>query len=330
MSFFKSWLRIYLPGAIMLWTTPVHAIPLDTIGTFCGTFPDQCRKGTTSLLAARGSGTNAYYVLEIDPTTGAIPVSASFTPTYAGATGAAVPVNASYTGLNSSGTLIGAVGDSSGRIIVVGPGVAGTPAGGVQSVQGVASGTALPISAASLPLPTGAATETTLAAQSAKLPATLGQKAMAASMAVTIASDQTAVSTTSTNFPATVAVNSGAVTSSTIRVVAATDATQPVGRSYGDSVRYTYSTAAVTTAAWVQMIASTAAAINCMQIFDSSGQTLILGVGGAGAEVTQLIISPGGLDGCVPLRIPASSRVSLKALSATTGAIGEFNMTGFN
>lgn len=48
-----------------------------------------------------------------------------------------------------------------------------------------------PISAASLPLPTGATTEATLAAQSAKLPATLGQKAMSASMAVVLSSDQT-------------------------------------------------------------------------------------------------------------------------------------------
>ena len=42
-------------------------------------------------------------------------------------------------------------------------------------------------------LPTGAATEATLAAASAKLPAALGQQAMAASMAVVIASNQSAV-----------------------------------------------------------------------------------------------------------------------------------------
>lgn len=42
-------------------------------------------------------------------------------------------------------------------------------------------------------LPTGAATETTLAAASAKFPTTLGQKTMANSLAVAIASDQTAL-----------------------------------------------------------------------------------------------------------------------------------------
>lgn len=41
-----------------------------------------------------------------------------------------------------------------------------------------------------LPLPTGAATESTLAAASAKLPASLGQKAASASMSVVMATDQ--------------------------------------------------------------------------------------------------------------------------------------------
>lgn len=53
-----------------------------------------------------------------------------------------------------------------------------------------------PVSAASLPLPAGASSETTLAAVSGKLPATLGQKTMAASLPIVIASDQGAVPTT--------------------------------------------------------------------------------------------------------------------------------------
>jgi len=56
--------------------------------------------------------------------------------------------------------------------------------------------TSVPISAASLPLPAGAATEATLAAMSAKLPANLGQKPMGGSLAVTLSSDQSAVPTT--------------------------------------------------------------------------------------------------------------------------------------
>ncbi len=60
-------------------------------------------------------------------------------------------------------------------------------------------------------LPTGAATEATLAAASAKLPATLGQKAMTASMAVVLASDQASIPVTGTFYQATQPV-SGTVT----------------------------------------------------------------------------------------------------------------------
>jgi hypothetical protein len=100
-------------------TTVATAVPLSTIGSFCGTFPSQCQKGSQALLAARGTGTDAYYVVEIDPATGSIPVSVSVTIPANGATGAAVPAQADYQGLNNGGTLIGAVGDSSGRQIVV-------------------------------------------------------------------------------------------------------------------------------------------------------------------------------------------------------------------
>ncbi len=55
-----------------------------------------------------------------------------------------------------------------------------------------------PVSAASLPLPSGAATEATLAAQSAKLPATLGAKVGSASISVVRASDDTLPAGTNT------------------------------------------------------------------------------------------------------------------------------------
>ena len=65
--------------------------------------------------------------------------------------------------------------NSSGQQVFVGAGTAGTPAGGVVSVQGVGGGTPVPVSGtfwqatqpvsvSSLPLPAGAATEATLAA----------------------------------------------------------------------------------------------------------------------------------------------------------------------
>jgi hypothetical protein len=69
-----------------------------------------------------------------------------------------------------------------------------------------------PVSLASAPLPTGAATETTLAAINTKVP-TVGQKTMAASWPVVIASDQSAVSVSGT-------VSTGGLTDTQLRASA--------------------------------------------------------------------------------------------------------------
>lgn len=63
-------------------------------------------------------------------------------------------------------------------------GTAGSPNPAVVSVQGVSGGTPQNIAASSLPLPTGAATESTLSAASAKLPSSLGAKTGATSLSV--------------------------------------------------------------------------------------------------------------------------------------------------
>ena len=76
-----------------------------------------------------------------------------------------------------------------------------------------------------------------------------------------------------------------------------------------------YSVTGVTTSAYVQVLASTAAASTLVEVFDSSGEALILAVGGAGSEVNQFYIVPGG-NGRIPLAIPSGSRISVKALTA--------------
>lgn len=93
------------------------------------------------------------------------------------------------------------------------------------------------------------------------------------------------------------------------------------GRSSSNAPVYNaYTSTNVTTSAYVQLVASTTAATNMIEIFDSSGQSLILGVGPSGTEVVQLYTLPGG-NGQVPLSIPAGSRVAVKALTgnATSG-----------
>lgn len=149
---------------------------------------------------------------------------------------------------------------------------------------------AVPVSAASLPLPSGAATETTLSAVSGKLPATIGQKAGAASLAVVLASDQAALPSSS--------------------------------RTPVTFVRNDYSSTAVTTGAYVQLIASTPSIATQMEIFDSSGQTLKIAFGAPGSEVDQFLVFPGG-NGLKDVKVPASTRVSIRAVSAsaTSGEI---------
>jgi hypothetical protein len=104
--------------------------------------------------------------------------SATTTTLYAANVGSAVPTQAAWMGGDVSGVLQG-VKLTAGRLLMVD-----------------ASGTTVPISAVSLPLPLGASTETTLAAMSAKLPASLGSKTSANSLSIVLASDQTGIPVT--------------------------------------------------------------------------------------------------------------------------------------
>ena len=96
---------------------------------------------------------------------------------------------------------------------------------------------------------------------------------------------------------------------------------QTIGRATAWLEYLDYSLTPVTTGAYVQLIASTAVAINSLQIFDSSGQAMILAVGAPGSEVDQLYVPPGGSSAGFALSIPAGSAVSYKALTgnATNG-----------
>lgn len=284
----------------------------------------------------RGTGTNAYYVAEVDPTTGAIPVnvaSGAITVNFSGATGSAVPAYAAFMGGTDGTNLRGVKTDTAGE---------------------------LQIDVLSSALPSGAATETTLSAINTKTPS-LGQAVMASSSPVVIASNQSTLNVTGTgtagtaasgvltvqgitsmtpllvngsgstqpvsgtvtvsNLPTTVDVNAGAATSSTPRVSGAS-------RTYSDSFNKDYSGGSVTTAAWVQLISSTAAAINLLCITDTSGQVMELGTGTAASETRVFLIAQ-GFSGCIPLRIAASTRVAIRAVTATAST-GYLTISGMN
>jgi hypothetical protein len=95
-------------------------------------------------------------------------------------------------------------------------------------------------------------------------------------------------------------------------------------RNYpAELIRNDYTAVNVTTGAWVELDAEMMTGINKsrgdnvfrVHIFDSSGQTMELGIGAAGSEVPILFIEPGG-NGLQPIFIPKGARLAIRAVSA--------------
>jgi hypothetical protein len=163
----------------------------------------------------------------------------------------------------------------------------------------------------------------------------VGQQTMAASLPVAIASNQSAIPVTQSG-TWNVGLNAGsnAIGSITNTTFAATQSgtwtvqpgntanttawlTTQVGRATANTSAYNdYTSTSVTTAAYTQLIASLTTATSEVEIFDSSGQGMILATGAAASEVDQIYIFPGG-NGRVPLKIAAGTRVAIKAKTAT-------------
>lgn len=166
----------------------------------------------------------------------------------------------------------------------------------------------------------------------------VGQNTMANSLPVAIASNQTAIPVTQSG---TWTVQPGNTANTTAWLVTGTGGTFPAtqsgtwtvqpgntanttawlisqaGRATANSSAYNdYTSTSVTTAAYTQLVASLTTATSEVEIFDSSGQGMILATGGAGSEVDQIYIFPGG-NGRVPLKIAAGTRVAIKAKTAT-------------
>lgn len=124
-----------------------------------------------------------------------------------------------------------------------------------------------------------------------------------------------------------VAIASGTVTTvSTVTAVTGITNTVTVKQTSakGQFIRNDYTVTPVTTGAYVQLIASTSSAYSALEIFDSSGQTLVLAIGAAASEVDQFIIFPGG-NGRIPFTLATAQRISIKALSATAN-VGEIDI----
>lgn len=259
------------------------AAPLTNAQTYGQQHIDAFRNGTPGMIMAKGTSDNNSYMIEVDPTTGALPVSVTSAPggnASVSTTGTPVPGSATYVGFKDNGGNLSSVtltaggalpvsgsfslsndtnygtvgantlrtasqignatgaadfgaGNSSAQTVrtviatnqsaipvsesgtwTVQPGNTAntTPwlmtisqGGNSATVTGAnalkvdGSAVTQPVSAASLPLPTGASTSALQTQISGQLPTTLGQKTSANSLAVVIASDQSAVPVTTTS-----------------------------------------------------------------------------------------------------------------------------------
>jgi hypothetical protein len=125
-----------------------------------------------------------------------------------------------------------------------------------------------------------------------------------------------------TNITGTVSLPTGAATAanqatqiSSLTTIATNTGTAPSSPGNSNAPVYlTYSSSNVTTSAYTQLIASTSAATTYVDIFDSSGQAMILATGAAGSEAILAYIPPGGDQ--IRVKIPAGIRVAYKALTA--------------
>jgi hypothetical protein len=155
----------------------------------------------------------------------------------------------------------------------------------------IASDQVVPISATALPLPTGASTSANQVTAQTSLSTMITNQG-------TIITDLGTIITNQTSGSATVGIAGTVIANTPIINV--------------------YTTTPITTATYVQLVASTTNTINNLHLFDSSGQAMILGIGASGSEVTTLFVPPGG--DTYTLRIPAGSRLAYKALTANAVA----------
>lgn len=88
-------------------------------------------------------------------------------------------------------------------------------------------------------------------------------------------------------------------------------------------------TSGITNAGWTELIAATTNAIKKMTWFESSGFPMEIALGGVGGEIRKFVVPPGGFNGAIPMDIPAGSRISAKALTASAINAGSIIIANF-
>jgi len=225
----------------------------------------------------------------------------------------AIPVSGTVTATNAANGTLGATaptvatqiaGDSAGLLTAL-----QVTAGGLLKVDG--SGVTQPISAAALPLPSGAATDSTLSTFSNKFVADFGSVTTALRMASIVGN-----TTGQADF------NNGATSAQTLRVTLASDSRQPGGFTPIQVINRDYSSSSIS-GTFATLGSTLSATANCVTFFETGGSPIIIGWGG----VDKFVVPPGGAESPVLVTIPAATQLQIRTADGSTVNIGRFLMT---
>jgi len=141
---------------------------------------------------------------------------------------------------------------------------------------------------------------------SSQLPATLGTKAEAASVSVTPATEFVGQKAMAASIPVVFASNQTAIPIATLAVK------EPIDKNI----------AGMTQAAYMEIVPTTSNLGKAITLFMSAGEPVQLALGAAGFEAMVAIIPPGGFPGMIfPIDIPVGSRISAKVSANGSGSI---------
>lgn len=180
---------------------------------------------------------------------------------------------------------------------------------GLLKVDG--SGATQPISATALPLPSGAATETTLNNVYGRLVQDFGASTTALRTASLIG-----------NSAGTADFNAGATSAQTLRVTLASDSRQTGGFTPIQVINRDYSSSSIS-GTFATLGSTLSATANCVTFFETGGSPIIIGWGG----VDKFVVPPGGAESPVLVTIPSGTQLQIRTADATSVVTGRFLMT---
>ena len=225
----------------------------------------------------------------------------------------AVPISGTVTATNAANGTLGTTPPTvATQIAAQGPSglqYLAASISGLLKVDG--SGVTQPISAASLPLPSGAATETTLNNVYGRLVQDFGASTTALRTASLIG-----------NTAGTADFNAGATSAQTLRVTLASDSRQTGGFTPIQVINRDYSSSSIS-GTFATLGSTLSATANCVTFFETGGSPIIIGWGG----VDKFVVPPGGAESPVLVTIPSGTQLQIRTADATTVNTGRFLMT---